>query len=129
MNYLWIAMGGAIGSVLRYAAGRGMTLWLGAAFPYGTLLVNIAGSFAIGLLASWFAAKGSADDSALRLLLITGVLGGFTTFSAFSLDTVLLWERGQAPLAALYVLLSVGVSLAALGVGLWLGRSLLFASY
>ena len=101
-----VALGGAIGAVLRYLTG------LALAFPYGTLAVNIVGSFAIGVL--WIA---MAERGPWSALLITGILGGFTTFSAFSLDTLRLVEGGRAPLAALYVLASVTLSLGACALG------------
>jgi fluoride exporter len=101
-----VAFGGAIGAVLRYLTG------LAIAFPFGTLAVNILGSFLIGVL--WVAL---AERSAWAPLLITGVLGGFTTFSAFSLDTLRLVESGRAPMAALYVLASVALSLGAVALG------------
>ena len=101
-----VALGGAIGAVLRYLTG------LAIAFPFGTLAVNIVGSFLIGVL--WVAL---ADRGAWAALLITGVLGGFTTFSAFSLDTLLLVDSGRAPMAAVYVLASVTLSLGACALG------------
>ena len=101
-----VALGGAIGAVLRYLTG------LALAFPFGTLAVNIIGSFLIGVL--WLAL---ADRGPWAPLLITGILGGFTTFSAFSLDTLRLVETGRAPMAALYVLASVTLSLGACALG------------
>ena len=101
-----VALGGAIGAVLRYLTG------LALAFPFGTLAVNILGSFLIGVL--WVAL---ADRGHWAPLLITGVLGGFTTFSAFSLDTLRLVDSGRAPMAALYVLASVTLSLGAVALG------------
>jgi CrcB protein len=94
---------------------------LGIGFPFGTLTVNIVGSLLMGLLAGYFAFRGEASQH-LRLFLTTGILGGYTTFSAFSLDAVLLWERHQPGLAALYVLASVVLSIAALMAGLMLVR-------
>ena len=101
-----VALGGAIGAVLRYLTG------LALAFPYGTLAVNIVGSFAIGVL--WIA---MAERGPWSALLITGILGGFTTFSAFSLDTLRLIEAGRAPAAGLYVWASVTLSLGACALG------------
>ena len=101
-----VALGGAIGAVLRYLTG------LALAFPFGTLAVNILGSFLIGVL--WVAL---ADRGHWAPLLTTGVLGGFTTFSAFSLDTLRLVDSGRAPMAALYVLASVTLSLCAVALG------------
>jgi CrcB protein len=95
---------------------------LGTAFPYHTLTVNIIGSLVMGLLTGYFALKADPGQD-WRLFLTTGVIGGFTTFSAFSLDTVLLYERGEVVLAALYVLASVGVSVAALVAGMSIMRT------
>ncbi len=103
-----VALGGAIGAVLRYLTG------LALAFPYGTLAVNVAGSFAIGILWIGLTAKGLGH---WMPLLTIGVLGGFTTFSAFSLDTLRLIEDGRAPAAGLYVLASVTLSLGACALG------------
>jgi fluoride exporter len=107
-----IALGGALGSVLRYV----MVSAIGA--PFGTAVVNVVGSFAIGVL---FVALGSREG--WQFFLMTGVLGGFTTFSAFSLDTLRLIEAGQLLSAAAYVLGSVGLSLAAVALGANLARS------
>jgi CrcB protein len=91
----------------------------GTAFPWGTLTVNVAGSLAMGALAGWLAARADAGWSQpLRLFLMTGILGGFTTFSAFSLDAALLWERGDMLAGAAYVVGSVMLSLAAVAIGL-----------
>jgi CrcB protein len=120
---LWVAAGGALGSAARYlvnvAAGRVM----GPEFPWGTLTVNIAGSFAMGLLIALMALKMQVSQE-VRAFLTTGILGGFTTFSAFSLDFAVLVERREAGLAMLYAAVSVGLSLAAIFAGLKLGRAL-----
>jgi fluoride exporter len=117
---LSVALGGGIGAVLRWQAGRLVTGWLGpaivGAFPFATLAVNTIGSLLMGVLAGMLA-KGGAGEQA-RLLLGTGLLGGFTTFSAFSLEMVLLIERGQLLFAALYLMLSVGLGLTGLMIGL-----------
>jgi CrcB protein len=99
-----------------------VTALLGSAFPYGILAINVIGSTAMGLIAGWLAFKGGASAE-LRLFLTTGVLGGFTTFSAFSLDTALLVERGETALAAVYVGASVALSILGLFAGLWLIRA------
>lgn len=121
MNYLIVFLGGGLGAALRH----GVNLWaprlLGGGFPYATLIVNFTGSLAMGLLAAWFAFKGEAPQ-AWRLFLMTGILGGYTTFSAFSLDVALLYERGEIGLAALYVLSSVALSIGGLFAGLALVR-------
>ena len=118
---LHVALGGAIGSVLRYQLGRGLTHWLGpqavTAFPWATLSVNLAGSLAMGVLAGWLARHGENAEP-LRLLLGVGVLGGFTTFSALSLELMVLAERGQAGQAFLYAAVSVLAGLSALYIGL-----------
>ena len=122
-----VALGGAIGAVLRYQLGRGMTWWLGpqmvSLFPWATLAANAVGSLAMGLLAGWLAFRSSGDGEQMRLLLGVGLLGGFTTFSAFSLEMVLLIERGQFLFAALYAILSFALGISALMVGLTLMRS------
>ncbi|MDQ0421064.1 fluoride efflux transporter CrcB [Rhizobium sp. CRIBSB] len=122
-HILLVAVGGATGSVARYLTGIAMTRLLGPAFPWGTITVNIVGSFAIGLLAELVARKLSAPVE-LRLLLVVGFLGGFTTFSSFSLDTLSLFEKGEGLMAFVYVGASVLLSLAAAFGGLALGRSL-----
>ncbi len=122
-----VALGGAIGAVLRYQLGRGMTWWLGpqmvSLFPWATLAANAVGSLAMGLLAGWLAFRVSGDGEQMRLLLGVGLLGGFTTFSALSLEMVLLIERGQFLFAALYAILSFALGISALMVGLTLMRS------
>lgn len=121
MGYLIVFIGGGLGAALRHGVNLGTARWLGTAFPWGTLTVNVVGSLAMGLIVAWFAFKGDASQH-WRLFLTTGILGGFTTFSAFSLDVALLYERGEVGLAALYVLLSVAVSIAGLFAGLALVR-------
>jgi CrcB protein len=122
MGYLLVFLGGGIGAALRHGANIAAARAFGTAFPYGTLAVNIIGSLAMGLLAAFFAFKGDATQN-WRLFFTTGILGGFTTFSAFSLDAALLYERGEFGLAALYVVASVGLSIAALFAGLALVRN------
>lgn len=124
LNIALVAAGGAIGSVLRYLVGLAAARSLGPAFPFGTLTVNLVGGFLIGLVAGVFAMRAEAPQE-LRVFLITGCLGGFTTFSAFSLDVVTLLERGDSGLAALYLLVSVGFSIAAVFAGLALMRTIL----
>lgn len=121
---LLVALGGALGSVCRYLVGLGAMRLLGPAFPWGTLTVNVAGSFAIGVLAELIVARFGASVE-LRLLLITGFLGGFTTFSAFALDAVTLFERGASLAATSYLLVSIVASIAAAIAGIGLMRSLL----
>ena len=116
MVYLIVFLGGGIGAALRHGVNIAAARLLGTAFPYGTMTVNVVGSLVMGLLAAYFAFKGDASQH-WRLFLTTGVLGGFTTFSAFSLDAALLYERGEVALAAFYVAASVVVSIAALFAG------------
>ena len=124
VNVLLVAAGGAFGSVCRYLTGLLMTRLLGPAFPWGTLTVNLLGSLAIGFLTELVATRLNASAE-MRLLIVVGVLGGFTTFSSFSLDTVALVERGQMPAAVAYVIASVGLSLIATFAGLAIGRAVL----
>ncbi len=123
LHFLVVAAGGAIGASGRHAVGLVALRLLGSSFPYGTLIANVVGSFAMGVLIETLALRFSAPGE-VRLFLATGLLGGFTTFSSFSLDAVTLWERGNQGMAALYVIVSVAVSLAALFAGLSLIRSL-----
>lgn len=117
MNYLIVFLGAGIGGALRHGV-NGLSLRLaGDGFPIGTLLINVAGSLAMGLIAGYLALKGDASQ-AWRLFLTTGILGGFTTFSAFSLDAALLYERGALAQAAIYVVGSVVLSLAGIAIGL-----------
>ena len=121
---LLVALGGAFGSVCRYLVGLGALRLMGPSFPWGTLTVNVAGSFAIGVLAELIVARFGASAE-LRLLLITGFLGGFTTFSAFALDAVALFERGASLAATSYLVVSIVASIAAAIAGIGLMRSLL----
>ena len=119
---LHVALGGAIGATLRHQLGRGMTAWLGpqavTAFPWATLAANVLGSLAMGLLFGWLARHGSGQGEQFRLFVGVGLLGGFTTFSAFSLELMLLIERGQPTTAFTYAAVSVLAGLTALYVGL-----------
>jgi CrcB protein len=116
-----VFVGGGLGAIARYGVSIGVARIVATSFPLPTLLINIIGSFAMGLVVAWFAMRGEGGQD-LRLFLTTGVLGGFTTFSAFSLETMLLYERGDVGLALLYVLLSVVVSVLALAAGMALVR-------
>jgi CrcB protein len=118
---LAIAIGGAIGSVARFLVGVGSTKLLGLAFPWGTLIINVAGSFLIGVFAESFALKWNLPQAGQAFLTV-GLCGGFTTFSTFSLDSYVLLQRGQLGLAAAYVIGSVILSIAALFAGLYLVR-------
>ena len=122
IHLLLASAGGAIGAGLRFLIGSFMFRALGPSFPWATLFVNIVGSLAMGLLIGILARRGGTPNE-LRIFLATGILGGFTTFSAFSLDAISLWERGEVWAAALYVLGSVVLSILALFVGLMAVRS------
>lgn len=118
MVYVWVALGGALGSVARYACSGLAARWLGASFPWGTLLVNVTGSFLIGALAALVTIDGKPLLGAdARALVMVGVLGGFTTFSSFSLETLNLARAGAVGAASAYVAASLVVCLLAV----WLG--------
>ena len=120
-GYLIVFLGGGVGAAIRHGFnGLGLRT-MGPDFPYATLFINVTGSAIMGLIAGWFAFKGT-DSSHWRLFLTTGILGGYTTFSAFSLDAALLYERGELGLSALYVIASVALSIVGLFAGLWLIR-------
>lgn len=122
MAYLIVFLGGGIGAALRHAVNLLAVRALGPNFPFGTLTVNVTGSIVMGLLAGYFAFKGDASQH-WRLFFTTGILGGYTTFSAFSLDAALLYERGEVGLALLYIAASVLLSILGLFAGLALARS------
>lgn len=121
LAYIIVFMGAGLGGTLRHGVNVAALRLFGPGFPFATLSVNIVGSLAIGLLAGWFALKADPGQS-WRLFLTTGLLGGFTTFSTFSLDAVLLYERGAAGMAAAYAVSSVIISIAAVFAGLFLVR-------
>ena len=121
MLYLIVFLGAGIGGALRHGVNVGAARLFGYGFPFGTLIVNVAGSFVMGLLAGYFAFRPGIGQH-MRLFLTTGVLGGFTTFSAFSLDAALLVERHSYGMAAGYMVGSVAASLSALFFGLALFR-------
>jgi CrcB protein len=123
MNYLLVFIGGGLGSTLRHIINMITPRVLGTGFPYHTFIINITGSIVMGLIAGYLAFKGEASQP-WRLFLMTGILGGYTTFSAFSLDAALLYERGEIGLALFYVLGSVLFSIAGLFAGLALVRHL-----
>ena len=120
-SLLLVAIGGAFGSVCRYLVGVYTLRWFGGGFPYGTVVVNVAGSFAMGVLVELLARR-FAGSLELRLLLATGVLGGFTTFSSFSLDAAVLWERGESWTALVYVAVTLVAGIGGLFAGLGLAR-------
>ena len=121
MLYLIVFIGAGIGGALRHGVNVGAARYFGFGFPYGTLIVNIVGSFVMGLFAGYFAFRPGVPQH-LRLFLTTGILGGFTTFSSFSLDTALLIERHSFGLAAGYMVGSVAAGVSALFFGLALFR-------
>jgi CrcB protein len=123
MGYLIVFLGGGLGAALRHGINLAAFRLVGTEFPYGTLLINVLGSLAMGLIAEYFALKGGLPQH-LRLFLTTGILGGFTTFSAFSLEAALLYERGQLAGAAIYVVASVVLAIAALFAGLAIVRAI-----
>ena len=123
MGFLIVFLGGGIGAALRHGVNLASARLLGTGLNYATLIENVTGSVIMGLLVGYFAFRGGVPQH-VRLFLTTGILGGYTTFSAFSLDTILLYERGELGLAALYVILSVALSVGGLLAGLTLVRHL-----
>lgn len=121
MQLLLVMIGGALGSGARFLTGRAMLAWLGPDFPYGTLAVNLVGGLLMGLLAGTLARIGGGED--WRVFVGVGLLGGFTTFSAFSLDLVTMIERGAAAVAIGYAMVSVVGAALALFAGLSIARS------
>lgn len=119
---LLVAVGGAAGSVARYLVGAAALRWIGPGWPWGTLTVNLVGGLLMGLVTGWLAQAGAGRQEALRVLLAVGVLGGFTTFSAFSLETALMIEKRAYGQAFSYTAASVVLALAALFAGLLLAR-------
>jgi CrcB protein len=119
-----VAVGGAIGAGSRHLVNQAALRLIGPNFPVGTLAVNVIGGLLMGLLAGYLALRYSGGGQGLRLFLATGILGGFTTFSAFSLDAVMLWERGDVVGTVVYVLLSVILSIGALVAGLAIMRAI-----
>ncbi len=126
LGYLFVFVGGGLGAMLRHGVNRLGMAWLGPSLPWSTLFVNVVGGLVMGLFAGWFAYRGEHASQLVRLFLTTGLLGGFTTFSAFTLDAVLLWERRQYMVAGGYVVGSVALAIIGLSAGLaitrtWLG--------
>lgn len=125
MSYVWVALGGALGSTARYAVARAVAVLSGSSFPLSTLLVNVSGSLLIGVLAGLASADGRpwlSPDA--RAFLLVGVLGGFTTFSSFSLETLTLLREGDWPSAAMNVVGSVALCLVAVSIGFVAASSL-----
>jgi CrcB protein len=119
-NLLLVMLGGALGAGARHLAGVVQLRWLGPGFPWATLFVNLLGSLLMGLLAGWLVRAGGSEQA--RLFLAVGILGGFTTFSAFSLELGLMLQRGELAPAMAYMLASVIGGLLLLFAGLWLMR-------
>ncbi|MEZ5872326.1 MAG: fluoride efflux transporter CrcB [Nitratireductor sp.] len=117
-----VAIGGALGASGRHLANLAALRLAGPHFPWGTMFVNIAGSLAIGLFIGWLTRRTGGTSNELRLIVATGFLGGFTTFSAFSLDFAVLWDRGAVTGAIAYALASVFFALFAVFAGLWIMR-------
>lgn len=115
-GYLIVFIGAGLGGAVRHGVNR-VALAFGSSFPWNTLAINVTGCVVMGLTAGWFAFRGEASQG-MRLFLTTGILGGYTTFSAFSLDAALLWERGQERAAVAYVVTSVGAALFGVFAGL-----------
>jgi CrcB protein len=124
MDFVIVFVGGGLGAAVRHGVNLASARILGTAFPYHTLIENVTGSLAMGLVAGYFAFRGGGSQQ-WQLFLTTGILGGYTTFSAFSLDVALLYERGALDLAALYALVSVVLAIGGLFAGLALARQLL----
>jgi CrcB protein len=122
ISYLLVGVGGALGAMARYGFSSVTGHFWPSPFPYATLLINVIGSLAMGLLVGLLARTLAPWQNEARLFVAVGILGGFTTFSAFSLDAVTLFERGELGAAAAYVVLSVVLSIAALVLGLYLMR-------
>ena len=116
-GYLAVFVGGGLGAALRHAVNRASLAYLGPNFPYGTLMVNVVGGLLMGMLAEFFLVKGGGSQE-FRLFLTTGFLGGFTTFSAFSLDAALMWQRSDYAALGSYIVASVFLSIAALFIGM-----------
>lgn len=123
-GFLAVAAGGAIGAAMRHGVGLVAVRHLPQGWPHGTFAVNLLGSLLMGLLIGWLALKAEGAHQTTRLFLATGVLGGFTTFSAFSLEVAEFFRKGDAVKAAAYAGLSVVLGVTALFVGLWIARRL-----
>jgi CrcB protein len=119
---IFVFLGGGLGSLARYGVGAAWTRAGFSGWPYGTFTVNLAGGFLMGLLAGWLALRGGADPERWRVLFGVGFMGGFTTFSAFSLETALMIERREWLTAGSYAMLSVVLAICALFLGLMLSR-------
>ena len=117
MEFVWVGVGGFLGANARYLVGRLAVERVGAAFPYGTLFANVSGCLLIGIVMAFLVERGVTNPT-WRLLLVVGVLGGYTTFSSFAYESVLLLEQGRVLRAAVYILVSNGGGVAACAVGM-----------
>src|ERR1700677_1848848 len=126
MGFLIVFIGGGIGAAVRHGINLAAFRLVGTGFPYGTLFINVFGSLIMGLTAEYFALKAGLPQH-LRLFLTTGILGGFTTFSAFSLEVALLYERGDLAGSAIYIVASVVLSVAALFAGMAIVRAIILS--
>jgi CrcB protein len=122
-HLILVFFGGGIGAGLRHLVNFAALRLIGPGFPWGTMAINVTGSFVMGVFIEFLARRFGGASNELRLFVATGILGGFTTFSAFSLDFAVLWDRGEVVPALGYALCSVVASIAALFVGMWLARS------
>ena len=120
MHFVYIALGGALGAVSRYMTIQAAERFLGEQFPYGTLIVNVLGSILIGIVIEYLYRSDTPNDE-LRLFLVIGLLGGYTTFSSFSLDSLKMWQDGNITAALTYIGFSVGLSL----LGIWAGSQII----
>ncbi|BCJ91178.1 putative fluoride ion transporter CrcB [Terrihabitans soli] len=118
-----VFIGGGLGAAARHLFNLAAARLFGIGFPWGTFGVNVIGGLAMGLLTAWLASRTQGTSEHLRLFLATGILGGFTTFSAYSLDAVVLWERGAHTAALFYVVASVVLAIGGVAVGLAIGRA------
>lgn len=124
MDYLIVFLGGGIGSACRHSINQLTTRWLGSGLPIGTLGINLLGSLLMGMVFAYISARSHLSPH-IKLLLMTGLLGGFTTFSAFSLEVVQLFHRGQITAAIGYASVSVIAGAAAVVLGMWLVRQMM----
>lgn len=122
LSYLYVALGGALGASARHGLGVFMTHRFGSGFPYGTFTANVIGGLLMGFLVAWLAFKGGLHQHNIRLFLGVGLLGGFTTFSSFSLEAFMMIEKKQWGLMATYVSGSLILSIFAVFIGLFVGR-------
>ena len=123
MGYVIVFLGGGLGAALRHGINLGVARWFGTSFPLATMFINVSGSLVMGLIAGYFAFRGGDASQHWRLFLTTGILGGYTTFSTFSLDVAFLYERGELVHTALYIVGSVALSIFGIFLGLAVARS------